>query len=105
MSIVPHEVAWDDFGCTVCLHCVNLFNHCPCLLTKLWIEMGRVQIDYNCHTICCVVHCPRQVAISWFAVAYLLLYESFQPLSLPPCKILDQDGTRKIDFHVVTYIW
>jgi hypothetical protein len=64
---------------------------------------GLVQIDFHCHTIC-VVHCPRQVATSLFAVAYLLLHESSQPLSLPPCKILDQDGTRKIDFYVVTYV-
>ena len=65
--------------------------------------MGLVQIDFNCHTIC-VTHCPRQVAMSLFAVAYVLLHESSQPLSQPPCKNLDQDGTRKIDCRVVTYV-
>ena len=68
MSIVPREVAWDDFGCAVCLRRVTLFNHCPCLLAKLWIEIGHAPIVFNCHTICCVVHCPRQIATSLFAL-------------------------------------
>ena len=64
----PRGVAWDDFGCTVCLHRVNLFNHCPCLLARLWIEMGLVQIHFNCHTIFGVIHCPLSIApheVAW----------------------------------------
>jgi hypothetical protein len=65
--------------------------------------MGLEQIDFDCHTIC-AVPCPHYIATSLFAVAYLLLHESSQLLSLPPRQNFDQAGTCKIDFCVFTYV-